>query len=145
MNSPSTTIRVVFFQISQPSAKRQCIVRTVETHFLRKEHILILVEDDRSLAYVDDLLWSYSFESFLPHFVANTETTDWIVITKEKKNINQARFIFNLCPTPLLMEEIRVIYDFEDTTSPNKQLLSSTRFDAYRKEKYTIESRQYTD
>ena len=35
----------------------------------------------------------------------------------------------------------RIIYDFEDLTSPNKQHLSALRFEAYKQAGYTIEAR----
>jgi hypothetical protein len=64
------------------------------------------------------------------------------VIAKVKKNVNQARVAFNLCPTPLLIEgPFRIIYEFEDLTAPNKKNLSSLRFDAYKQEKFLIEAR----
>jgi DNA polymerase IIIc chi subunit len=136
-------VRVVFFQAAQPGAKVHHLAMTAELHFSKKEHLLIIADDDRSLTFVDELLWNYSPELFLPHSIVDAETNEWIALTKVKKNLNHARFVFNLCATPLLVEgPFRTIYDFEDTSSPNKKILSSARFDAYKQANYLIESRQ---
>jgi DNA polymerase IIIc chi subunit len=78
--------------------------------------------------------------SFLPHLASEEETASLIAITKARKNVNQAKFAFNLCSTPLLIEGIRLIYDFEDLTSPFKQQLSAVRFDAYKRAGCLIEA-----
>jgi hypothetical protein len=62
-------------------------------------------------------------------------------LTKVKKNLNEARNVFNLCPTPLLIEgPFRTIYDFEDATALNKKSLSQIRYEAYKQAHYLIES-----
>jgi DNA polymerase IIIc chi subunit len=102
---------------------------------------LILAEDEKAVLYVDELLWKFPSTSFLPHVSSDKETSAFIAITRSRININQAKFAFNLCPTPLLIEGIRLIYDFEDLTSPLKQQLSAIRFDAYKKAGCLIEAR----
>lgn len=141
MNTPSNT-RVVFFQVRDNPAKIQKIVEMAHTHFEKKEALLILVEDDRSQTYVDELLWKHPPTSFLPHLATDDPTTDWIAIAKAKKNVNQAKIAFNLCPTPLLIEgPFKIIYEFEDLTTPAKKNLSSHRLDAYKNAGYLIEAR----
>ena len=135
--------RVVFYQVKDAASKLSRIAETAGHHFLRKEKILILVEEDKALAFVDELLWKHLPDSFLPHSIANAKTDDWIAITKNKSNVNDARIAFNLCPTPLLIEgPFRFIYDFEDLTSAAKKNLSQIRFDAYKQAQYLIESRE---
>lgn len=144
MNTPSNLsfTRVVLFQVRDNAAKLQRIVETAQTHFEKKEPFLILVEDARSQSYVDELLWKYPPTSFLPHLAADDPTPDWVTITKEKKNVNQAKAAFNLCPTPLLIDgPFRIIYEFEDLTTPVKAKLSSLRLDAYKSAGYLIEAR----
>jgi DNA polymerase IIIc chi subunit len=127
--------RVVLFQVRQPSDKLARVVEACTDHFGKKERILVFAEDERGAKFVDDLLWK---SSFLPH---QLEAEDLISITTIKKNLNQAPIAFNLCPTPLLLEGFRIIYDFEDLTSLSKKQFSSLRFDAYKKAGYPIESR----
>lgn len=138
----SSKSRVVFFQVRDNSTKIQRIIEMAQTHFEKKEPLLIVVEDARSQQYVDELLWKSPSTSFLPHIAMDEETTERLVITKTKKNVNGASIAFNLCPTPLLIEgPFRIIYDFEDLTAPNKKNLSSLRFDSYKQAGYLIEAR----
>lgn len=142
MNNPSSQTRVVFFQVRDNSSKIKRIAEMAHSHFEKKEPFLILVEDEKSSIFVDEVLWKLPETSFLPHVATDEPTTDWIAIAKIKKNVNKAHVAFNLCPTPLLIEgPFKIIYEFEDMTAPNKKNLSSLRFDAYKSAGYLIESR----
>ena len=137
--------RVIFFQVQTPAIKLERLIETVQMHFHRKEIILILAEDDRALAFADELLWRQPPSGFLPHRIAEEECQDWIVLTKIKKNLNKARVAINLCSTPLLIEgPFRIVYDFEDFSSSNKKILSQMRYEAYRQSGLPIESRMAT-
>jgi len=141
MNPDQLPARVVLFQVRQANLKVAKLVQTAGAHFEKKEHLLIVVEDEKTMLYVDELLWKVPPTSFLPHMIAENNTTAFVAITKNRVNVNQAKFAFNLCSTPLLIEGIRLIYDYEDLTSPLKQQLSSVRFDAYKKAGCLIEAR----
>ena len=134
--------RVVFFQVSDASSKLNWVAQMAQFHFAKKERFLIIAEETKALTFTDELLWRHPPNSFLPHAIVDQPCVEWIALTKEKKNLNDARYAFNLCPTPLLIEgPFRIIYDFEDTSSPNKKLLSQIRFDAYKQARFLIESR----
>lgn len=134
--------RVVFFQVRDALTKLKRICEMATFHFKKKEPILIFVEDEKALKFVDELLWKLPSSSFLPHIAIDEETQDWVAITKVKKNINKAHVAFNLCTTPLLIEgPFRIIYEFEDLTAPNKKKLSNLRFDSYKKSRFIIEAR----
>lgn len=134
--------RVVFFQVQDSASKLKKIIECAQHHFERKEPILFLVEDARSQEFVDELLWKLPETSFLPHIASDSPVSDLVAISKAKTNVNQARAAFNLCATPLLIEgPFRIIYEFEDLTSPAKKNLSSIRFDAYKQARYAIEAR----
>ena len=122
--------RVVFFSVRNGPAKLAKIAETAQSHFEKGEPFLIFVEDDPSLRYVDELLWKFPATSFLPHSIHEEPATARIAITKVKKNLNGAKAVFNLCPTPLLLDDsIRLIYEFEDLTTPSKQTFSTLRFE----------------
>src|SRR3990167_9184306 len=141
-NGDAPLTRAVFFQVREPKAKLACLAETAAAKFERKEHLLILVEDEKAMQYVDELLWKSPETSFLPHIATDELTTELIAITRSKKNVNLSRIAFNLCSTPLLIEgPFRIIYDFEDLTSPSKQQLSAVRFDAYKKAGFLIEAK----
>ncbi len=134
--------RVVFFQVQDNPTKLKRIIETAHFHFEKKEPILILVEDEKSQIFVDELLWKLPETGFLPHSASDTPTTDLVVITKIKKNVNSARVAFNLCPHSLSIEDsFRMIYEFEDLTAASKKNLSSQRFSAYKQAGFLIEAR----
>ncbi len=133
--------RVIFFQVRDTKLKLQRLAEMAQTHFEKRDPFIIFVEDIKAQTFVDDLLWKLPETSFLPHTATDDTTKDLVAITKSKTNVNQARSAFNLCPTPLLLEgPLRLIYDFEDLTSPSKKELSSLRFDAYKQAHYLIEA-----
>jgi DNA polymerase III subunit chi len=139
MNNPS---RVIFFQVNESSSKLKKIIETAHFHFGKKEPFLIMVEDEKSQNFVDELLWKQPNTSFLPHLATDLQTTDLIAITKVKNNVNSAIAAFNLCPTSLLIAgPFRIIYEFEDLSTPSKKNLSSQRFDAYKHAGFFIEAR----
>jgi DNA polymerase-3 subunit chi len=134
--------RVVFFQVHDIAKKLQKIVETAQFHFEKKESFLILVEDSKAQNFVDELLWKQPDTAFLPHVATDDPSTEKVVIAKTKKNINEASAIFNLCPTPLFIEgPFKIIYEFEDLTTPSKKNLSTLRFDAYKQAGLAIEAR----
>jgi DNA polymerase IIIc chi subunit len=130
--------RTIFFQVSDPKQKIEKLISCCKEHYEKKEPIIIFAEDEKTIEYLDNLLWNFPKDSFLPHAV---ETKDFITITSSKKNISNASIAFNLCPTPLLLEGFRLLYDYEDLTSPIKKQFSILRFEAYKKAKFQIESR----
>ena len=133
--------RVIFFQVQDNSKKIQKIIEMSHLHFERQEPFLILVEDAKAQVFIDELLWKTPDTSFIPHTATDEESNELIAITKVKKNINQASFVFNLCITPLLIHgPFKIIYEFEDLTTPSKKNLSTLRFDSYKKEGIHIES-----
>jgi len=144
MNTPAQhlTTRIVFFQVRDVRTKLLRICETVRSHFQKKEKIIIFVEDTKASNFVDELLWKVPETGFLPHIATDELSEDFIVITKSKKNVNQARLAFNLCPTPLLIDsDFRIIYELEDLTAPNKKHFSSLRFDRYKEANLLIEAR----
>ena len=139
--NPSTT-RVIFFQVRSSADKLKMLCETTQSHFDKKEHFLILVEDLKTEEFVNELLWKTPETSFLPHTAGDEKTQDLIAITKTKNNVNEARVAFNLCPTPLVIDTpFRIIYELEDLTNPNKSKLSCLRFDAYKARHFMIELR----
>ena len=133
--------RVVFFQVADATAKLKKIAETACTHFGKKEFLIFFVEDEKALNFVDELLWKLPETSFLPHSASDLPTKERIAITKTKTNVNSAQYAFNLCPTPLLLTGFKIIFDFEDLSSPNKNSFSTLRFNAYKQAKMPIESR----
>lgn len=129
---------VSFLQVKTAEQKLFHVVQKAELHFRKKDYFLIFVEDEKIEQFVDDLLWKLPLESFLPHKILENFEKIPVGITRTKKNFNEAKIAFNLCPTPLLLPGFRKIYEFEDLSSPTKQKLSSLRFSSYRQASYLL-------
>ena len=133
--------RVIFFQIKNVKAKLIKLVQTAMHHFEKKEKLLIQVSDEASLNYVDELLWKVPIEGFLPHIVSEKSVDDFIVITKTQGNLNKSPYLFNLSQEIIDLDiSYKIIYDFDDYTSPKKQEKSKKRFEIYRQAGLKIES-----
>ena len=133
--------RAIFFQVQNAQAKMDRMTETAKFHFQRKEPLLFFVESEKAEKFLDELLWKMPPHSFLPHGPSDAPTQELIAITKTKVNVNAAHFAFNLCPTPLLLAGFKLIYDFEDLSSPGKKSLFALRFNAYKQAKMGLESR----
>lgn len=133
-------MRVVFLQIKNNQTKILKLVQIAYHHFQAKENFLIMVQDLKTAQYVDSLLWKVPQLGFLPHSIEDHTTKEAVVISIKKENLNRAKYIFNLCPTPLLWEGLNVIYEYEDFTHPTKQMLSRKKYEAYKEREYFIES-----
>ena len=132
------TCSVTFFQVRSSQEKFRFIAERCRHHFQNKEPFLFFVEDEKGETFLDELLWKYPENGFLPHKIINAPEDVPIAITKTKRNLSSAKVAFNLCPTPLLLPGFRKIYDFEDSSSPNKQALSGMRFAAYKQVGYLL-------
>lgn len=140
--SEKISARIIFFQVDNALKKVQKIIETAQFHFEKKDSFLILVEDLKAQAFVDELLWKQPNTCFLPHVATDESSQEKVVITKIKKNINQASYVFNLCSTPLFFDgPFKIIYELEDLTTLSKKNLSSLRFDAYKQAGLSIEAR----
>jgi DNA polymerase IIIc chi subunit len=133
-------LRALFFQIKNNKTKLQRVIETVNYHFTNNDKLLLIAPDDASVKYLDDLLWKVPINSFIPHFVSTNQIDEKIVITLKKENLNHSKYIFNLCPTPLMIEDINTIYEFEDFAA-GKQILSRKKYETYKERKFFIESK----
>ena len=133
-------MRAVFFQIKNNKSKLQKIVETAYYHFSKNEKILFISADESSVQFVDDLLWKTPKTCFLPHFASSTYIDEKVVITAKRENLNNSKYIFNLCPNPLMLDDINIIYEFEDFTASGKLQLSRKKYELYKERKFFIES-----
>lgn len=137
----STHFQVIFFSVRETAAKLLLLCKTAAEHFNKKEPLQIIVPDRAALEFVDALLWRLPEESFLPHSCASMPTSELLVITSERTILNGAQHLFNLCTTPPLNSKVKLIYDFDDLTSPEKKQASDKRYQAYREAGFQISSK----
>lgn len=134
------TSRVNFFLVKENSAKLNLIQRSATHYFGLGIPLLFLVPNEESASYVDDFLWKFPPEGFLPHSILKKPSKDLIGITTIHENFNQAKVLFNLCPdfSPL-SKSISLIFDFMDETHPLKHQQSLQRKEKYLEEGFKVD------
>ena len=128
-----TLPRVIFYRVKENATKIQLICKKGEEAFSQEKRLLIAVPNFQAAQYIEELLWRNPRESFMPHVVTDTPTSEWIAITMQnEKNVNQATRLLNLCTTPSpFYEHIKEIYEFYDASLPEKGELSEQRLQYY--------------
>ncbi len=127
--------KVIFIPVQNADAKRQALVVVSQRLFSTKTRLLFSVANDEVARYVDELLWKFPPESFLPHAIAQNSSSESIAITTLLKNVNQASVLFNLRPEANpLASQFAVTYELLDSSHPDKLAQSQQRKDAYLKQ-----------
>ncbi len=135
------TSRVLFYLVKTDTEKLERLLFLAQDHFEKKESLLFLAPDEKAAQFLDDFFWKVPETSFLPHRISDKACKDFLVISTRRENFMKAKALFNLWPTPFLQEKVPLIYELEDLTSPLKKNLSQKKFEAYREEKFIIESK----
>jgi len=125
--------RIIFYKITDNQSKIDLICAKVKESLEQEKRLLILVATKEAGEYLDALLWKKPAESFYPHIFTQESTTEWIAITQQLANINQASSLLNLGTLPVIFfQEFKEIYEIDDQTSPEKAGRSKERFDHYQ-------------
>lgn len=126
--------KITFYQVKDNAAKIHLICTKAQEAFKQEKRLLITVPNFLAAQYIESLLWRIPSDSFMPHVVADTPTSEWIAITmQDLQNINQAPRLLNLCPTPsALYQQVSEVYELYDETHPEKAELSKQRLQFYQ-------------
>lgn len=126
--------KINLFAVKTSGEKFYHLARICHDHFEKKSSLIIFTPKS-GLNYVDELLWRYPKNGFLPHSLHNPE--DLITVTDNEELLKDAPSIFNLTLSPLIGSRFQV-YEFEDQTSPDKHLASKKRLAAYKAQSYHL-------
>lgn len=125
--------RVSFIPVKEGRGKLEVLFKAADKHFFQGTPFLFLVNDQKGLEFLDNFLWTFSSESFLPH------PSPLLEISLEMRD--PFFHVFNLRPLPLLeLNGIKVIYEFDDHTSSERRLQSREKYDFYRQNRLIIDS-----
>lgn len=128
MSNPS----IFFIPVSDNGMKLHVITDLISTQFSAGKTVLIATPNMQVAQYVDALLWKLPEESFLPHSIKDSVSTERIVITTQSVNWNKATILLNLCPgVSPIYQEFECIYELWDETDPSKTELSANRKATY--------------
>lgn len=125
-------LEIIFLTIKTNQQKIDSIWQCVQRHFDHKDHVLVLAPSDHAKQYLDDLLWKYPENSFLPHLATNKQSNEKIVITTLAQNLNNAKILVNLCSDICpITEQFEIVYELYDETSSEKLEQSKRRQRTY--------------
>lgn len=125
---------VEFLKAASPQQKLSQVTSTVEKLFLEGKRIQILGPSDEALKFIDELLWTYKPESFLPHMVAGTPSKEVVVLSKSSANLNNADVLINLLPSlpPTdFFKAFSMVYELLDETTPEKKAQADLKVAAW--------------
>lgn len=131
--SPEQKPLITFLKVWDNRSKIKAVLETVKGLILKKKRSLIAVPNLDAANYLDELLWKEPEESFIPHLIATEPCEEIVVISTIHSNFNRAEALINLCPeiSPI-SDQFELIFDLEDSTSPEKAKLSAERKAAYK-------------
>lgn len=135
MTSPQNVVFpvIIFLKAPDNASKMAHICMTIQSHFDQGHRVLITVPSMEAAHYVDQLLWRYPEESFLPHVISQKPLKESVLITTEQENLNQATVLFNLCPAASpICAQFTTVYELFDETHLEKLRLSEIRHKAYQ-------------
>jgi len=129
---------------STPEARLMLACRLAEQQARQGQRICILTDTPEAAQEVDQLLWSYSPESFLPHALAGDAAADKVAVVIAEGNAAPAgtTCILNLgSEAPLNQSTLNAIAEFvlNDTES---KALSRTRWNLYKQLGYELQHHQ---
>ncbi len=110
-----------FWIVHNNIEKRQRIREITYKHFSQSHRILILVPNQPSLIFVDQLLWQMDPDQFIPHTISSEPIQAAVVITAEVTNLNRAQVLWNLCGSGCpIANQFENIHELDDRTDATK-------------------------
>ncbi len=140
IKSSAPTKKVTFFQVRSALEKQKKLVQIAQEYFEKKMPLLFKLESEEGIKYLDELLWRFPKESFLPHFISNAPSKELIILTLSDHNPNQSQTVFNLKKDPILETSFHQIYTFEDLSSSLKNQIAQRHYHFYKVKEYAIVS-----
>lgn len=139
-------MKVTYYTVKTAAAKMHYLIQTASSHFAQKEKLQIIAPDKKALTFVDELLWNQPQESFLPHCTSSPVLfNDLIYICLPDEALDDYLFVFNLCPTPYTPHpRVKVLYELEDYSHPDKKALFQTKFKLYQSLGHTLSNGSFS-
>ena len=113
---------VLFYHLTQNSFQ-QALPALLEKCLEREWKVTVQLQDDDQRDLLNDHLWTYRDDSFLPHGsqrdLEGRGTADpsdhpiWLTTTTENANASQVRFLIGNCVPGTIDDYTRVIYMFD--------------------------------
>ncbi len=124
----------IIFIDTEKYGKDKSLALATEKFYNLGEKILILTSSKERGEFLDDFLWTFKQQSFLPHTFSEEIVKDEpIVITIAEKNLNGANVLILDAPVSTdFMKEFSYVVDFADRTTSSSLQESRKRFKKYK-------------
>ncbi len=143
------TERVDFYVLKSSTAAQRWTFacRLTEKAYLRDLKVVVCADGARDIAALDELLWTFSERSFVPHDVHRPGAADPapVQLTPDLESVGPADLLVNLgARLPARMERFARIAEIVDADDDRRRL-GRERFKAYRDLKLLVEAHRLDD
>ncbi|PCI78751.1 hypothetical protein COB21_00185 [Candidatus Aerophobetes bacterium] len=126
----SKKIYVTFFKVANAREKQVKIFEIAHHYFTKGQALLFFSKNPVALDYTSLLLWSYSKNDFLPH-TKDLENCDNLLYLGQTAPKRETHAAFNLEPSPIDLESVTTIYEFDDSSTAEKASFAKKRYSYY--------------
>jgi DNA polymerase IIIc chi subunit len=130
--------KVTFKDVLNPQEKLAWLQRSVLRAFEAGKAIYIYVEDLKVAQFVDNFLWEYPLNSFIPHSIEDGATHSKVAIGWVSENLNQAEHLVNLSKKALLIDSIITIDEFSDLSNDDNQEILGFKKKTYASARFQL-------
>jgi DNA polymerase-3 subunit chi len=143
------TERVDFYVLKSSTPKQRWIFacRLTEKAYLRNLNVVLCGDSAENIAALDELLWTFSERSFVPHDIHQTQATSRapVQLTADLDAMGSADLLVNLSGRlPARLERFARIAEIIDADDERRRS-GRERFKAYRELKLPLETHQLED
>ena len=126
-------MNVTLFNVKKKADTTAKILTICRKAVEKKIYLQICCPDQKAAVFLDEFLWKFSGEAFLPHAVDETRTVEPILISLKTELTKPFTHVLWLCPTPP-RKDLRWVhlYDFDDQTSEGSREKSQSRYHFYK-------------
>jgi DNA polymerase III subunit chi len=124
---------VIFFELKNAS-KNRCICDIVEKLYDSNISVTIFSNDKKNAAQLDDLLWTWKQDSFIPHSIAGlTEDSNPVTINLSGESLSKTQALILADPLPVdSFSFYDLIIDFAEVYHSDKKQESRSRYKLLR-------------
>ena len=127
-------MNVTLFSLEKKSDATQRIVSICKKAVEKKIFLQIICPQEKTIDFLDNLLWQTPFDAFLPHAKEKELTLEPILLTLNTEIQKPFTHILwlNQTPPPNSLKWVH-LYDFDDRSSPESAKNSLERYHFYKK------------
>lgn len=124
--------KITFLRVVNNQQKINRIVKSVRHFYEMGKQVAVVVSSGQAAAYIDDLLWSFPEESFLPHSLLESKIKETVVVSDSVFPEN-AEVLINLTNgLPEIPLSGKIILELLDETSPERKNISEKKIAGYK-------------